>query len=122
MLDIKHYAELRIEYGKKYGEERPNIMENIIVNYLWAFAVPYTDPELTFWDNFMFYIEIYNAVKVLLTTTQPTDDEDLAHILSVFDMALTEASKDNKLFKKIVAALKNQGTNNNGDLAVITVS
>jgi hypothetical protein len=122
MLDLKHYTELRIEYGKKYIEERPRIMENVMVNYLWALATPYTDPELSLWDNFMFYIEVFNAIKVLISTTKPEDDEDLANILSAFDIALAEASKDNKLFKKIVMALKNQGTNNNGDLAVITVS
>jgi hypothetical protein len=122
MLDIKHYAELRIEYGRKFTEERPHIMENIITNYLWAFAIPFTDPEISFWDNFTFYIELYNAIKVLLATTQPTDDDDLVNILAAFDTALSEASKDNLLFKKVVTALKNQGTTNNGDLAVITIS
>jgi hypothetical protein len=122
MLDMKHYAELRIAYGKTFNDERPNIMENVTINYLWAYAVPYTDPEIPFWDNFTFFIQLYNAVKVLLATTQPTDDDDIAGILSSFDEALSAASVNNAIFKKVVTALKNQGTNNNGDLAVITVS
>ncbi|MDR0943264.1 MAG: hypothetical protein LBM41_01915 [Ruminococcus sp.] len=122
MLDMKTFIKLRMEYDRVYALERPNIMENIMVNYLWAFAIPFTDPELSFWDNFTFYIELYNAIKVLIATTKPCDDDDLANILSAFDVALSEASKNNRIFKTVVTALKNQGTNNNGDLAVITVS
>jgi hypothetical protein len=122
MLDMKHFIKLRQEYDRVYAVERPNIMENIMVNYLWAFAIPFADPEETFWDNFSFYIVLYNAIRVLITTTKPADDDDLAAILSCFDAALTEASKDNRIIKKVITILKNQGTNNNGDLAVITVS
>jgi hypothetical protein len=121
-VDVKRFIDLRIEYGKKFIEERPNIMENVMVNYLWAFAVPYTEPDISLWDNFTFYIQLYNALKVLLATAAPADDDDLVNILSVFDEALSEASKNNAIFKNVVSALKNQGTNNNGDLAVITVS
>jgi hypothetical protein len=122
MTDMNAYVKKRADFGTGFIDARPNVLENVMINYLWALAVPFTEPEISVWDNFAFYITLYNAVKIYLTLIEPADDEDLAAALAAFDSALTDVSPGNAFMKKIVAALKNQNTENNGDLAVITLS
>lgn len=122
MLDMKEYVKKRAHFGTDISDVRPNIMENIIINYLWALATPFTDPTVSIWDNFTFYISLYNALKVFITTIDPKDDDDLAAALSAFDLTLTDASSQNTFFPKIVSSLKNTNSGNNGDMAIITLS
>jgi hypothetical protein len=122
MTDFNKYAKKRAEFERKYHEARPNVMENIMINYLWAFAVPFTDPTKTLWDNFTFYIILYNAIKVYLTCIDPKDDDDLVKAIVAFDNALTAASAENKLYNMVLSGLKNKGTDNNGDMAILTLS
>ncbi|MDR0904526.1 MAG: hypothetical protein LBM59_07830 [Ruminococcus sp.] len=120
--DMKLYIPKRVAFGENFTNNRPHIMENIMINYLWALATPFTDPELSVWDNFVFYITLYNAIKIYITLIEPADDDDLASALSAFDIALTEVSAGNAFLRSTVSALKNQDSANNGDMAVITLN
>jgi hypothetical protein len=122
MLDMKKYTEKRNAFQKKYIEERPNIIENVMINYLWALAIPFTDADESMWNNFLFYNHVYNALKILITTTEPESDEDLINIIVNFDKALMSANQENVLLKRVVASLKASDTANNGDMAVISLS
>jgi hypothetical protein len=122
MLDPKKYIEKRNAFQKKYIEESPNIMENVMINYLWALAIPFTDADDSMWNNFVFYVNVYNALKILITTSEPESDEDLINIITQFDKALTAANSENVLFKRVIQSLKSNDTANNGDMAVITLS
>jgi hypothetical protein len=120
--DVNAFVKNRADFGINYLDARPNIMENIMINYLWAYCVPFTEPQLSVWDNFGFYITLYNAIKIFITLIEPENDEDLIAALSAFDVVLTDVSPGNVFMRKIMQAHKNQNTANNGDLAVITLS
>jgi hypothetical protein len=120
--DTDRYIEKRKEFARIYQDERPHIFENIMVNYMWDFQTPFTLPEHSMWDNFVFYILVYNALKVLVTLTSPKDDDDFAEIVATFDRALIEVNKTNGFIEGTLKAAKNFGFDSNGDLAVLTVS
>jgi hypothetical protein len=120
--DIERYVERRKDFARIYQDERPHIFENIMINYLWDFVTPFTIPEYSLWENFVFYIMVFNALKVLITLTAPKDDDDFAQIVSTFDNAMRKANQTNGFFEGTVKAAKNFGFDSNGDLAVLTVS
>jgi hypothetical protein len=120
--DTERYIEKRKEFARIYQDERPHIFENIMVNYMWNFQTPFTIPEYSMWENFVFYILIYNALKVLVTLAAPKDDDDFAEIVSTFDRALVEVNQTNGFFEGTLKAAKNFGFDSNGDLGVLTVS
>ncbi|MDR0987692.1 MAG: hypothetical protein LBL98_08390 [Ruminococcus sp.] len=120
--DMNAYIPKRVAFGEKIADARPNIMENIMINYLWALATPFTDPDMSVWDNFVYYICLYNAIKIYITLIEPKDDDDLAAALSAFDAALTDVSAGNAFMQAAVRVLRNQNSTNNGDMAVITLN
>jgi hypothetical protein len=120
--DMNLYIPKRAAFGEKYLNARPNVMENIMINYLWAFATPFTEPDMSIWDNFVFYISLYNALKIYITLIEPADDDDLSAALAAFDAVLTDVSGGNAFMKAAVRVLKNQNNTNNGDMAVITLN
>jgi hypothetical protein len=122
MTDMKAYVDKRQAFAKDLQGPRSYILENLLVNYLWEFAVPFTDPSASAWENFTFYVNIYNALKILLVTVAPADDDDMADIISTFDAALNDGNAGNRIFLKIVTTLKHQNKNNNGDMAVLAIS
>jgi hypothetical protein len=122
LIDMSAYAEKRRAFAVDFQGERAYALENLLVNLLWEFAIPFTNPEQSMWDNFIFYIHTYNALKILMMATEPKDNDDLANIISVFDKALNEANNGNNFFNKITTVVKNSNTGNNGDLAVIAIS
>jgi hypothetical protein len=101
--------------------EKSIAMENIMVNYIWANSLPFKNPTLNYWEHFVFFCSLYNAVKVLYTCYMPgKEDEDFAKAISAFDSAIRAA--DDNLIQKIVNAAKNSGQSNNGDMAVLVLS
>jgi hypothetical protein len=120
--DIPRYYDRRAEFARIYQDERPHIFRNIMVNYMWEIVAPFTVPSETIWDNFVYYILIFNALKVLITLTSPKDDDDFAEIVAVFDRALIQSDKDERFFTGAMRAAKQQGFDGNGDLGVLTVS
>ncbi len=121
MTDMKKYIEMRKAFSELTAGEKSNYVENVMINYLWSYSIPFADPEFNFWDHFVFYCSLYNAVKVLITCYMPgKDDDDFAKAISAFDTALR--ASDKQLMRKVIFAVKNAGQNNNGDLAVLTLS
>ncbi|MDR0992771.1 MAG: hypothetical protein LBL87_07775 [Ruminococcus sp.] len=121
-VDLGRYVDMRKEFARIYQDERPHIFENIMINYLWDFVTPFTIPAYSMWDNFVFYIMIFNALKILITLTAPKDDDDFAEIVSTFSRALSEVNQTNGFVDGIIKAAKNIGADSNGDLGVLTIS
>jgi hypothetical protein len=122
MTDMKSYMQKRSDFAKDFQGTRNYILENLLINILWEYAVPFTNPLQSIWENFTFYVHVYNALKILIVTAQPTDDDDLVNIIGVFDRALAEANGDNRLLTRITTIMKHNNTANNGDMAIIAIS
>ncbi len=121
MLDMPKYVSMRKAYSEAMTTEKSFAVENVIINYLWKYSLPLASPQFSYWDNFVFFCSLYNAVKILYTCYMPgKNDEDFAKAISAFDAAL-EIS-DPKLLQKVIFAVKNSGQSNNGDLATLTLS
>ena len=121
MVDIKKYLHLRKQYSDFISGEKAAYMENIIISYVWTYSLPLANPEFNFWDHFVFLCSLYNAIKVMITCYDPEGDDDkFVKAICAFDTALR--ASDKKLMNKIIYAIKNAGQNNNGDLAILTLS
>ncbi|MDE5860249.1 MAG: hypothetical protein K2H23_07725, partial [Oscillospiraceae bacterium] len=121
MTDMKKYIGMRKSFTEFAAGEKAHYIENVMISYVWSYAIPFSDPRFDFWDHFVFFCSLYNAVKVMLTCYAP-DGNDEAFLKAV--CALDEALRmsGGKLVRSVVMAVKNAGQNNNGDLAVLTLS
>ena len=121
MTDMKKYIDMRKKFSDFVAGEKSGYMENIMISYVWSYSLPLADPEFNFWDHFVFFCSLYNAVKVMITCYAPDgDDEAFVKAITAFDTALR--ASDSKLMNKVIFAAKNAGQNNNGDLAILTLS
>lgn len=121
MTDMKKYISLRKEYTETVSGEKARYIENVMINLLWAYSIPFADPSYNFWDNFVFFCSLYNAVKVMVTCYMPgKDNDDFIKAISALDSALRATGKD--VFGKVITAVKNAGQGNNGDMAMLTLS
>lgn len=121
MLDIPKYVKMRKAYSEAMAGEKSAAIENVIINYVWQYSLPLALPQFNYWDHFVFFCSLYNAVKILYTCYMPgKNDEDFAKAISAFDAALR--ASDDKLVQKVIFAVKNSGQSNNGDLATLTLS
>ncbi len=121
LIDIKKYIGMRKAYSEAMDTEKSIAIENILVNYIWSNSLPFNIPTLNYWEHFVFFCSLYNAVKILYTCYMPgKEDADFAKAICAFDAAL-RASDDN-LIQKVVIAARNSGQCNNGDMAVLALS
>lgn len=122
MADMKKYLELRRNYSLWVSGEKARYIENVMINYVWTYSIPFTDPRFNVWEHFVFFCSLYNAIKVMLTCYYIPDgsDECFVKAISAFDTALRASDKE--LMAKVVGAVKNAGQSNNGDLAILTLS
>lgn len=121
MLDMPKYVKMRKAYSEAMAGEKSAAIENVIINYVWQYSLPLALPQFNYWDHFVFFCSLYNAVKILYTCYMPgKNDEDFAKAISAFDAALR--ASDNNLVQKVIFAVKNSGQSNNGDLATLTLS
>lgn len=122
MTDMKKYVEMRKGYSLWAESEKSSYIENVMINYVWSFSIPFSNPEFNFWEHFVFFCSLYNAVKVMLTCfyIPGGSDEDFVKAVSAFDTALRASDKN--LMHKIILAVKNAGQDNNGDMAILTLS
>ncbi len=122
MADMKKYLELRKNYSLWVSGEKARYIENVMINYVWTYSIPFTDPRFNVWEHFVFFCSLYNAIKVMLTCYYIPDgsDERFVKAISAFDTALRASDKE--LMAKVVGAVKNAGQSNNGDLAILTLS
>ncbi|MBR4096164.1 MAG: hypothetical protein IKK42_02535 [Oscillospiraceae bacterium] len=121
LIDMQKYIGMRKAYSEAMNTEKSIAIENILVNFIWANSLPFNNPSLTYWDHFVFFCSLYNAVKILYTCYMPgKEDEEFAKAISAFDAAV-RATNDNLMYK-VVMAVKNSGQSNNGDMAMLTLS
>lgn len=121
MTDMKKYLGMRKEFSLAAAGEKSYYIENVMINYVWSYSIPFSNPDFNFWEHFVFFCSLYNAAKVMLTCFAPNfSDEDFAKAVSAFDTALR--ASDEKLMAKVILAVKNAGQSNNGDLAILTLS
>lgn len=121
MADIKSYIGKRKLFSDFAEGEKSHYIENIAISYVWNFTLPFSDPDFNFWDHFVFYCALYNAVKVMITCYTPEiDDEKFVKAITAFDAAVRATG--GKLLRTVVNTAKNAGQNNNGDLAILTLS
>ncbi|MBQ7981789.1 MAG: hypothetical protein IJ305_09330 [Oscillospiraceae bacterium] len=121
LINMQKYIGMRKAYSEAMNTEKSIAIENVLVNYIWANSLPFSNPSLTYWEHFVFFCSLYNAVKILYTCYMPgKEDEEFAKAISAFDAAV-RATNDNLMYK-VVTAVKNSGQSNNGDMAMLTLS
>ena len=121
MADMKKYIEMRKQFTDFVSGEKAGYMENVMISYVWSYSIPLASSEFNFWDHFVFFCSLYNAVKVMITCYAPNGDDDaFEKAISAFDAALR--ASDSRLMAKVILAARNTGQNNNGDLAILTLS
>lgn len=121
MIDMKKYIGMRKTYSEDMDGERASLIENVLVSYVWTYSLPFNSPNYNFWDHFVFFCSLYNAVKILYTCYMPgKEEEDFVKAISAFDAALR--ASDSNLIRTVIQAARNSGQNNNGDLATLTLS
>lgn len=122
MADIKKYIGMRKQFSDFAAGEKSHYIENVVISYVWNFTIPFADPDFSFWDHFVFFCALYNAVKVMITCYTPEiDDEKFVKAITAFDSAV-RATGGEKLLRTVINTAKNAGQNNNGDLAILTLS
>ena len=121
-VDMENYMNLRSNYKKIYLGKKQHYIENIMVNYVWTYSIPFAGGnKLSIWDNYVFFCSLYNALKVLISCYMPKkSDDDFAHMIASFDKTLRKVGSD--IIIKVLAAAKKAGQDNNGDLAVLVIS
>ena len=121
MTDMKKYIGMRKTFSETASGEKAHYIENVMINYVWSYSIPFSNPDFNFWEHFVFFCSLYNAVKVMLACFAPDfSDEEFAKAISAFDTALR--ASDENLMRKVIFAVKNAGQSNNGDLAILTLS
>ncbi|MDR0947706.1 MAG: hypothetical protein LBM87_08210 [Ruminococcus sp.] len=122
LMDFPKYIDKRAKFAENYLEQRGNIFTNILVNYVWTMAMPFAVPEMGIWENFVFFNALFNALKILITTTQPKDDDDFAEIIACFDRTFYLSNKDNRYATRYMQSAKMSSLSGNGDMAMLTIS
>lgn len=122
LVDGDNYIKMREKYRDDFLKNHSDWMENILINYVWTYSLPYAcSDRLDFWDNYVFFCALYNAYKVLMTCYMDgKGEEDFVKAVSSFDDALRKTGDD--IIWKMVLAIKNAGEANNGDMAILVLS
>ena len=121
MADLRNYLLKRKQYSDLVSGEKTGYMENVVISYVWSYSIPLARAEFNYWDHFVFFCSLYNAIKVMITCYAPDGDEErFVKAITAFDTALRASDKD--LMSKIIYAVRNVGQNNNGDMATLTLS
>ncbi len=121
LINMEKYLDMRKAFSTEFMEEHSNWIENIMVNFVWAYSIPFACPDkLNIWDNYVFFNSLYNALKILITCYMPKSDDDFVKAITALGDALLRTGKD--IVWKIVVTTKNAGQANNGDMAVLTIS
>lgn len=121
MVEIKNYIGRRKLFSDLAAGDKSHYIENVAISYVWNFTLPFSDPDFNFWDHFVFFGALYNAVKVMITCYTPeADDEKFVKAITAFDSAVRATGS--KIMRTVINTAKNAGQNNNGDLAILTLS
>ena len=108
----------------RQGEEdsKEYYLENVMMNYIWTFTMPFADYRLSLWENFVFYNVIFNTVKVMLTCyiTAENGDEGFVKAITAFDSSVQEI--DGSMADVTFRAVEARGFDTNGDMAILSMS
>ena len=130
--DPELHSSIKAEFDKMFAfapdKEKDEIdrtyyMEQIMVNYVWTYCLPYADFKQDLWANYIFFNTLYNALKVTLSCylyQSKTVDEDFLFVIRTFDKALREIK--GSIVKRVMDANSKDGLCNNGDMAILTIS
>ncbi|MBR4224018.1 MAG: hypothetical protein IKR73_04350 [Oscillospiraceae bacterium] len=108
--------------GEEEDIDRTFWFEQIMVNYVWTYCMPFADFRLDLWSNYIFFNIIYNALKVIVagyTYESDAIDEDFIFAVKTFDSALRAVK--GSIVARIKDANDKQGLSNNGDMAILTL-
>ena len=122
-FDETIYMPMKKAYYEDFLKGREHYIEQVMVNYVWTYCMPYADCTSNLWDNFIFFNTLFNTLKVLLTiATYIADDKDEAFVeaVSEFDSALRRTK--GSIVKLIAAANAKEGLATNGDMAILSMS
>ncbi|MBQ5312189.1 MAG: hypothetical protein ILP19_09165 [Oscillospiraceae bacterium] len=126
------HGDIKAEFDKNFvyvpgteptTEDRTYYMEQVMVNYVWTYCMPYADFNLDLWANYIFLNTLYNALKVTLSCylyQSKTVDEDFVFAVKTFDTALREVK--GSIVRRVIDANSKDGLCNNGDMAILTIS
>lgn len=117
------YMPMKKAYQEDFLKDREHYIEQVMVNYVWTYCMPFADSTSNLWDNFIFFNTLFNTLKVLITiATYNAEDKDEAFInaVSEFDLALRRAK--GSIVKLIAAANAKEGLATNGDMAILSIS
>ena len=67
MADMKKYLTMRKAFSEFAAGEKSYYIENIMISYVWTLSLPMSNPEFNYWEHFVFFCSLYNALKVMLT-------------------------------------------------------
>lgn len=117
---VKNYFELKKSFYTDFLKGREHYIENIMVNYLWSLSMPFADPSISVWDNYVFYCALYNAIKVMLTCyMKDKDDSDFAYAVAMFSYQFHNTPRE--IVREVVKIIKDAGEGNNGDMAMLVL-
>ncbi|MCI7766709.1 MAG: hypothetical protein MSJ26_01850 [Oscillospiraceae bacterium] len=122
-FDEKIYMPMKKAYYEDFLKDREHYIEQVMVNYVWTYCMPYADCTSNLWDNFIFFNTLFNTLKVLITVaTYIADDKDEAFVeaVSEFDSALRRTK--GSIVKLVAAANAKEGLATNGDMAILSMS
>ncbi|MGN1089712.1 MAG: hypothetical protein ACI4Q6_04865, partial [Huintestinicola sp.] len=122
-FDEKIYLPMRKAYSENFEKNRAHYMEQVVVNYVWTFCMPFADYHMDLWQNFIFFNTIYNALKILIacyTYNAENIDEAFVEAVVAFDKGLR--SVKGNMVKTVVDVNLKQQVNNNGDMASLSLS
>lgn len=122
-FDASIYRPMKKAYYEDFLKGREHYIEQVMVNYVWTYCMPYADCTSSLWDNFVFFNTLFNTIKVLITiATYIADDKDEAFVeaISEFDLALRRTK--GSIVKLIADANVKEGLATNGDMAILSMS
>ncbi len=117
---VNNYFGLKRAFYADFLKGREHYIENIMVNYLWSLSMPFAEPSISVWDNYVFFCALYNAIKVMLTCyMKDKDDDDFAYAVAMFAYQFQNTPRE--IVKNVVQVINDAGEGNNGDMAMLVL-
>lgn len=122
-FDSELYTKMKKEYEEFYIQNNAHYMEQVLVNLVWSYCMPCVDVKMSFWDNYIFFNVLANAVKVLITCyTYGNDDKKQAFEDAIVAMFGAMDKVQGGIARKVAGINKEKKTNHNGDMAMLAKS
>lgn len=117
---VTNYLNLKQDFYNDFLKGNGHYIENFMVTFLWSLSMPFADPSMSVWDNYIFFCALFNAVRLLLACyTKGKTKEDLAYAMAMFAYQFHNTPK--AIIKNVVQVIKDSGEGNNGDMALLVM-